>query len=181
MPVRRLSLLLVLFCMAGCAGAPTATSPIPDRAAIQVLPVRNLAGVPVSIPELWLGDAGEEAAELKVDPVDMRLLVEAALIAGMQDSGHQVSTEAGYRLHAAVTRFELLGLRTTGRVILGVAVIAVDAAGNEITQGSAELEYQLMRVAPDQAGTLGDERFLRARLESLAEAATRAALLDAGL
>ncbi len=181
MPARRLSLLLVLLCLAGCATAPTTTSPIPDRAVVQVLPVRNLAGVPVSIPELWLGDAGDAAADLKVDPVDMRLLIEAALIAGMQDSGHQVSNEAGFRLHAAVTRFELLELRATGRVILGVAVIAVDAAGNELAQGKAELEYQLMRVAPDNAGTLGDERFLRARLEGLAEAATRAALLDAGL
>lgn len=175
------SLALLLLLLAGCSSSAARIAPVPEQAPIVVHPVRNLAGVPITLPELWLGDAGDAAAGIKLDTVDMRLLVEAALVAGMTSAGHSISPDAPYQLHAAVTRFELLELRSTGRVVLGVVVIVVDAQGNELAQGNAELEYQLMEIAPDEGGAVGEERFIRARLETLAEAATRAALLDAGL
>jgi hypothetical protein len=167
--------------LGGCVSGGQRANMLEPGQQISIKPVRNLAGVPIKIPELYLGD-GAATTDLEFDSIDIALNVEAALLAWTRASGHTSTDPGDFELHAAVTRFDITTLRSTGTVSLGVAVMLVDTQGqNVLAEGVAEQDYQLMDQAPDDAGLLGEQRFIRTRLEAFIEAITLLALQRARL
>jgi hypothetical protein len=187
----RSSLLLILLLLAGCA---TTGASLPDSverdAPMVVMPVRNLSGVPLKIPSIYFGDAVGKGADLEIENVDLALLAEAAVYTHLDVLGYRVElqqnadklgAEPHYQVHAAVTDLDMTELRRTGRFRMGIVVMLVDAEGQfEITRGEADQEYQLIDVAPDEAGALGTKRFIEGRLQSFTEGLAREAVDSAG-
>ena len=187
----RFSLLLLPLILAACG---TTRPPVergvfsPDT--VVVMPVKNLSGVSLKVPEIYLGDAGGDSGDFPIDDIDVTLLAEAAVLARLEELGYRVDLQqnagrfregAKYEVHAAITRFDMTEVRETGRFRMAMTVMLVDAAGQvEIAQGQAEGEYQLMDVAPDEAGALGEQRFIEGRLQIFTEGLAREAVDAAG-
>lgn len=179
-PARRISAILPALLLAACAAAPPAP-PVEAGAVIRVVPVRNLSGVPLDVPEIWLGDAGEKAAGMEFDTIDLRLLAEAGLRARLDQLGHGHEDAARHELHAAISRFELTELRRTGRIRLGLSLLLVDTTSAQVVGQAEVLEYcQLMDRPPAETGIVGEQRFVRRRLEIFMEGLTRQALFELG-
>lgn len=178
----RRACLLVMLCglVGGCALSRPVT-PVPKGAPVAVLPVKNLSGVTLNVPELYMGDAGEKAAGLEIEKIDLRLLAEAGLAARLGATGHE-PTGGGYEVHAGVSKFDMTELRRTGRIKLGLALMVVDGKTQTvIAESEAEQEYQLLDKPPAETGIIGEQRFVRQRLEMFMEALAREALILAGL
>ena len=188
----RFSLLLpLLLLLAGCA---TNGSRVPDEVTPEVpmviMPVRNLAGVPLKIPAIYFGDAVGKGAGLEIDDVDLALLAEAAVYTHLDLLGYRVElqqnaaslgAEPRYEIHAAITELDMTEVRQTGKFRMAMVVMLVDAAGQfEVARGGAEQEFQLLDVAPDEAGALGTQRFIEGRLQSFTEGLVREAVDSAG-
>jgi hypothetical protein len=179
--VERIAVAALACLLASCVGGPS-RSALPQGEAVSVVPVKNLSGVTLRVPELWLGDAGDQAASLNVELIDLRLLAEAGLRAGLQASGHGVHDSARHELHAAITRFDMSQLRSTGRVSIGLAVMLVDSRDSVVLAESEIVrDCQLLDRPPQQTGVVGEQRFIRRRLEMFCESLAREVLLDAGM
>ncbi|MBK8207274.1 MAG: hypothetical protein IPK87_10885 [Planctomycetes bacterium] len=173
-------LLLLAVLSAGCA-VSRPVSPVPQGAPVTVLPVKNLSGVTLNVPELYMGDAGEKAAGLEVDKIDLRLLAEAGLAARLGATGHE-PTGGEYEIHAGVSIFDMTELRRTGRIKLGLALVVVNGKTQTvIAEAEAEQDCQLLDKPPAETGIIGEQRFVRQRLEMFMEALAREALILAGL
>jgi hypothetical protein len=188
---RTLGLLLIPLLLAACG---TSRPPIergvfsPDT--MVVLPVVNLSGVTLKVPEIYLGDAGGDSGDFPIEDIDVALLAEAAVLARLDELGYRAALEqdAGrfrtgvrYEVHAAITEFDMTEVRTTGRFRMAMTVMLVDAKAQvEIAQGQASGEYQLMDMAPDEAGALGEQRFIEGRLQIYTEGLAREAVDAAG-
>jgi hypothetical protein len=187
----RFSLLLLPLLLAAC-GTPRA--PLqrgafsPDT--IVVMPVQNLSGVTLKVPEIYLGDSADTTGVLPIDDIDIALLAEAAVLARLDELGYRVNLEtnanrfregAKYEVHSAITQFDMTELRATGRFRMSMTVMLIDAAGQvEIARGYAAGEYQLMDMAPDETGALGEQRFVEDRLQIFTESLAREAVDAAG-
>ena len=157
---------------------------------ILIKPVKNLAGVSLKVPEIYLGDAGGEVAGMDVEDIDVVLLAEAAVYAHLDELGYRSELDTGesrftggpkYELHCGVTVFDMTELRQTGRIRMAMTVMLVDRqAQREVSRGSADREFQLMDIAPDEAGAIGEQRFIAARLQIFTESLARDAVDDAG-
>lgn len=174
------ALLLVCLALAACS-AQQHPSPVPAASPVRVLPVKNLSGVTLRVPELWLGDAGDRAAELDVELIDLRLLAEAGIRARLALIGRETGASR-FELHAAISRFDMDELRTSGRITLGLAVVLVDAEQRRVLAESEIVQdFQLMDRGPAETGMLGEQRFIRRRLELFSEELAKAALQELGL
>lgn len=181
--------LLVLLTFAGCAGpVHRLERGLDSRDTVEVAAVRNLAGVSLKVPEIYLGDAVGRAGDVRVDAMDLKLLAEAALYSRLDDLGCRVALKgdgafpegAKYELHGAVTRFDMAGLRATGRFRMAMAVMLIDVRTQaEVARGVAEEEFQLLDMAPDEVGAIGEQRFIETRMQIFIESLARSAL-DAG-
>jgi hypothetical protein len=179
---KRLSLpaLLLALLLGACASAPV--SPLPPGEAVHVLPVKNLSGVTLRVPELWLADAGEAAAGLEVEQIDLRLLAEAGLRSRLLQRGYVAEAGATHELHGAISRFDMSGLRRTGRITIGLTVMLVDAGtANVLASAEVEQDCQLLDTPPAEAGILGEQRFIRRKLESFSEGIAAVALQELGM
>ncbi|MCC7509021.1 MAG: hypothetical protein IT464_06570 [Planctomycetes bacterium] len=175
----RVLVLMALFSVGCAVSGPV--SPVPQGAPVTVLPVKNLSGVTLNVPELYMGDAGEKAAGLEVDKIDLRLLAEAGLAARLGATGHDPGG-GEYEIHAGVSVFDMTELRRTGRIKLGLALVVVDSKTQTvIAESEAEQDCQLLDKPPSETGIIGEQRFLRQRLEMFMEALAREALILAGL
>ncbi|KAA0217676.1 hypothetical protein EDM80_03090 [bacterium] len=175
---RWLSLLLVLG-LASCASTPPPLATV-AREPLGLMPLRNLAGVPLKVPAIYFGDALGTAEALEVEKLDLMQLGRAALLARLRERGYAIDLveEPGMRvtLHGAITRFDLDALKETGRITLGLVVMVVNAAGAEVGQAAVEREFQLMARAPNEGGALGEARFIEARLKAYIEALAQEAV-----
>jgi hypothetical protein len=73
-------------------------------------------------------------------------------------------------------------LRRTGRITLGLAVMLIDTQTQEVlAESTAEQQCQLMDRPPAETGIVGEQRFIRKRLELFMEGLARTALLEVGL
>jgi hypothetical protein len=187
----RFSLLLVPLLLAACG----TSRPLLERGAFSpdtmvVKPVQNLSGVSLKVPEIYLGDAGGDSGDFPIEDIDVTLLAEAAVLARLDELGYRadLAQNAGrfhegvkYEVHAAITLFDMTELRETGRFRMAMTVMLVDAKGQfEIARGDASGEYQLMDMAPDEAGALGEQRFIEGRLQIYTESLAREAVDAAG-
>lgn len=182
----RASLALAFFCLlAGCAGkGGLALKPGPGSGdTIDVPAVRNLAGVSLLVPEMYVGDMLGASDPVEIEEVDLKLVTEAALIGALRAREYQVTAAPGaYSLHGAVTRYEALDVRRTGRFRMAVLLILVDnRTGNEVARGEADREFELFSRPPNEIGSLGDQRFIRRKLEGFTEVLAREALRNLGL
>ena len=187
----RFSLLLLLLILAGCA---TTGSRLPADVThddpMVVMPVRNLAGVPLKVPSIYFGDAVGKGADLEIEDVDLALLAEAAVYTHLDSLGYRVelqqnagklATAPRYEIHTAITELDMTEVRQTGKFRMAMVVMLVDAPGQfEVARGGAREEFQLLDVAPDEAGALGTRRFIEGRLQSFTEALAREAVDSAG-
>lgn len=170
--------LLALF--GACASAPV--SPLQPGEAIHVLPVKNLSGVTLRVPELWLADAGEAAASLEVEQIDLRLLAEAGLRSRLRQRGYLAEAGVKHELHAAISRFDMSSLRRTGRITIGLTVMLVDSGtATVLARAEVEQDCQLLDTPPAEAGVLGEQRFIRRKLESFSEGIAAVALHQLGM
>lgn len=187
----RCSLLLIPLLLAACASrqAPVERGLFsPDTMVVK--PVQNLSGVTLKVPEIYLGDAVGRAAELEVDDIDVALLAEAAVYARLDELGYRAELDQNgsrfrdgpkYEVHSAITIFDLTELRQTGHIRMAMTVMLVDAKGQvEVARGEADREFQLLDMAPDEAGALGDQRFIEGRLQIFTESLAREAVDAAG-
>ncbi|MHC4839399.1 MAG: hypothetical protein ACYTDT_00355 [Planctomycetota bacterium] len=173
---------LIALSFAACKSAQQHTSNLPAKSDIKVPPVKNLSGVTLHVPEFYIGDAVGSASNVEQDKLDLALLTRAALIAGLRQHGHTAEMTSGdFEAHAAITMFNSKSLRSEGWFEMGVTVIFVDADGAEIARGEAESKYQLFTEGPDELGTLGDQRFVAARIKAFTETLTTQALSYAGV
>lgn len=181
-----LSLLLVAACSSGPASGPIrrgATSPD----SVSVVPVKNLSGVSVVMPEVYFGDNSRLGAELDIDDVDMRLLVEAALLGQLRRLGYNADSaihadNPRFEAHVAIRRFDMDRLRREGRITIALSLFVIRTEDQaEITQSDTEDTFQLLDQAPDEAGVLGEQRFIRERLELFSEFLAESLLAEAGL
>ncbi len=176
---KHLPAILALLVLAACSSVQR-QPPVPSGTSIAVLPVKNLSGVTLRVPEIWLGDAGEKVAGMNFEMIDLRLLAEAGLRARLSQ---QHPIEPGrHELHAAISRFEMNELRRTGHITLGLAVMLIDTQTHEVlAQSNAEQDCQLMDRPPAETGIVGEQRFIRKRLELFMEDLASKALLEIGL
>lgn len=177
----KLALLLPLMALVGCAAAQP---PLSRSEPVTVVEVKNLAGVPLRIPAMYFGDALGAAEALQVEKLDLRLLARAGLLSELEKRGYagQLDGEARMELHAAMTVLDLDGLRDSGRIRLGMAVMVVDAQKKlETARGEVIREFRLLDVAPEEGGALGQGRFIADRLKGFVEALASEALHAAGL
>lgn len=164
--------------LTSCTTAQTSSALIPGGSAIQVVSVKNLSGITLQVPELYVGDAVGSAASLKQDILDLTLLAQAALISGLRKRQFKAGTDtAGYKVHAAVTEFDSNSLRSEGWLRLGITVLMINQQGHEIARGSAAEDFQLFSEGPDKLGALGQQRFIAKRLKAFVESLTNTALL----
>lgn len=170
----------LLLLLTACAMTPRQAS-LPANVPVRVLPVKNLAGVTLTVPELYLGDAGEKAAGIEVEPIDLRLLAEAGLRAHLEQSGRGADASR-HELHAAISSFDMSGVRRTGRIRLGLTVMLVDAdAQSVLQQVEVTQDCQLFDQPPAETGVIGEQRFIRKRLEVFMQGLTTQALLELGI
>lgn len=180
------SLALCLLLLAACA-APggMALRPGPDSSdTISLQPVRNLTGVSLRVPEMYVGDmlGGDDPVE--VQEVDLALVAQAALMAGLRMDRLAVITQGKprYVLYPAITLYDALALRTTGKYRMDMTLILVDTRQDrEVARGTASREFLLFEKPPEEGGAMGDARFIRRRLEGFTEALARDALNDLNL
>ena len=182
----RPSLAVLLFCLvAGCATGPEhkTAGVLGPADVIRVETVSNLSGVSVQVPEMYVGDMLGTSDGLDVENMDLRLLTQAALVTALRVRQYRVSDSGATRvLAAAITQWHALDLRRTGRVRMALAVMLVDARSNaELARGQAEREFELFRQPPAEQGTLGDQRFIRRRMEGFVESLAADALRDLGV
>jgi len=183
----RFSVLLLLLLIAACGTTrPEIERGLlsPDR--LLVKPVKNLSGVNLKVKELYLGDAVGKASELRVDDIDVALLAEAAVFSRLDELGYRVFMEPAkddcrYEVHGAITAFDMTEVRQTGRFSMAMTVIVVNVETQaEIARGEADREFQLMDMAPDEAGALGEQRFIEGRMQIFVESLAREAVDNAG-
>lgn len=188
----RFSPLLILVLLLAACG--TSRPPLqrgafsPDT--ISVMPVQNLSGVTLKVPEIYLGDSGGEVGRIPVDDIDIALLAEAAVLARIDELGYRanLSDNAGrfregakYEVHSAITEFDMTELRATGRFRMSMTVMLIESASQvEVARGYSGSEFQLMDLAPDEAGALGEQRFVEDRLQIFTEELARDAVDAAG-
>jgi hypothetical protein len=60
-----------------------------------------------------------------------------------------------------------------------VIVVNVETQA-EIARGEADREFQLMDMAPDEAGALGEQRFIEGRMQIFVESLAREAVDNCG-
>lgn len=181
---------LLALVLSGCAATGTRLDRGLDSSdTIEVVPVKNLAGVSLKVPEIYLGDAVGRAGDLRVRAMDIKLLAEAALYSRLDAMGRRVALKgdgafpegASHELHGAVTHFDMTELRATGRFRMAMAVMLIDVGTQtEVARGVAEEEFQLLDMAPDEVGAIGEERFIEARMQIFIESLARSALDDSG-
>ncbi|MBX3475875.1 MAG: hypothetical protein KF754_16015 [Planctomycetes bacterium] len=177
--------LLAIACFAGgCASGPGRANTARElEGRYFVAPVQNLSGVSLRVTELYVGDMLGTADPLEVEEIDLALVTEAALVAGLTLSGRQVTDSAApWRVQAAVTTYDAVDLRRTGRYRMALLVVVVDnATQTEIARGEAVQDFQLFLTPPGELGAIGDQRFTRRKYEAFTETLAREALLQAGL
>lgn len=197
MPATRLFalLLMVAFLLAACGSTSRVAEPgllSPDT--IEVMPVKNLTGVSLKVPEIYLGDNVRKAMQLEVENIDLKLLGEAAIFARLDDLGYRVALEdkqafsdgptsdgPTYEIHGAITVFDMSELRATGRFRMAIVVMVIDTATQtEVARGISEEEFQLLDMAPDEIGAIGEQRFIEHRLQIFTESLARDAVDAAG-
>ncbi|MBX3459945.1 MAG: hypothetical protein KF696_08260 [Planctomycetes bacterium] len=170
---------LAVLLLTACASSghePVLPAGVPAR----VLPVKNLAGVTLNVPELYMGDAGEKAAGLEIELIDLRLLAEAGLRAHLRNSGRDADT-GRHELHGAISVFEMTELRRTGRIRLGLAAVLVDSETQKVlAQTEVVQDCQLLDQPPAETGIIGEQRFIRRRLEVFMQGLTTQAMLELG-
>jgi len=182
--MRGLSAATLAVLLSACAGPqglglqPGADSP--DT--IFVAPVRNLSGVPLRVPEMYVGDmlGGSDLPDIGM--IDLDLVAEAALRGTLRAGDFRLTEPAArFQVHAAITEYDTSALRATGRYRMGIVLLLIGKAGLEVARGGAVREFQLFSRPPQEVGALGDERFVRTRIEGFTEALARDALADLGL
>ncbi len=189
---RRLVLLpVLLLLLAGCSSPrPQLERGLLSPDTVEVMPVKNLAGVTLKVPEIYLGDSVGETGELKVEEIDLKLLAEAAIYSRLDALRYRVALEdenafpggAKYEVHGAITYFDMSGLRATGRFRMAMTVILVDTnTQTEVARGTADEEFQLMDMAPDEIGAIGEQRFIENRMQIFIESLARDAVDAAGM
>jgi hypothetical protein len=175
----RLSLLAAVLLLGACASSGgLGLRAGPESAdTIVVLPVKNLSGVSLKVPEMYVADMAGSVGELNVKSIDLGLLAEAALKAALRAEGLRVvESSPRYEMHAAITEYDASELRRTARYRMGVVVMLVDTKGAEVARGGAVQEFQLFSKPPAETGALGDERFVRRKLEGFTELLVREAV-----
>lgn len=154
---------------------------------VLVVEVKNFAGVPLIVPAVYFGDSLGTAESLEVEKLDLLQLSRAALFAQMRDRGYLASLSedakgARFEIHAAMTCFDLDSVKDNGRIKLGMLVIVVDGRTNaESARGEVTREFQLFNRAPNDGGSLGESRFIEARLKGFVEALASDTLSAAGV
>lgn len=181
----RPSALVAMMLLAACSTTKgPGLNPGPGSAdTVAVVPVQNLAGVSLKVPEMYVGDMAGDTEALEIEFIDLGLLAEAALTATLRGGGWQLRDPgaARYELHAAITEYDATELRRTARYRMGVVLILVDQQGHEVSRSGAVREFQLFSKPPHDVGALGDERFVRRKLEGFTETLVREAVIDLGL
>lgn len=179
------ALLLLALALSACAGAGPAElnrgSGSTDT--ISVSTVQNLSGVSVRVPEMYVNDMLGTSDPLDVEMLDLTLVTEAALVAGLRDGQWPVQgAGAKYLLQAAITEYEARDLRRTGRYRMGLLLILVsEETQREVARADVSRDFQLFATPPGEQGALGDQRFVRRKLEGFTEALARDALRELGL
>lgn len=175
-------LVLCLCLLAGCAGGPRAVLQ-GSADSVQVEAVSNHAGVSLRVPEMYMADMLGASDALEVEHFDLTLIARAALIAGLRV--HDVQTAdsgASHTLAAAITQYDAVDLRRTGRFRMALLVILVHrTTGREIARAEAAREFELFSKPPGEQGALGDQRFIRRKMEGFTEALAREALRQLGV
>jgi len=178
-----LCLLLVLAACASSGGLALQPGPdSPDTIGLQ--PVQNLAGVSLRVPEMYVGDMLGGDDPLEVQEVDLSLVAQAALLAGLRMQRLAVVTHGQPRfvLYPAITQYDALALRTTGKYRMELTLIMVDTRQDrEVARATAAREFLLFEKPPEEGGAMGEARFIRRRLEGFTEALARDALQELGL
>lgn len=179
----RLSLIVFGLCLlAGCAGGPRAVLG-EDTDTVRVEPVSNHAGVSLRVPEMYMADMLGASDALEVEHFDLALITRAALIAGLRvQDVRTAETGATHTLAAAITQYDAVDLRRTGRFRMTLLLILVNSAtGGEIARAETGREFELFSKPPGEQGALGDQRFIRRKMEGFTEALAREALRELGL
>lgn len=183
-------IVLLALLLAGCVAPSRVAEPgllSPDT--IEVVPVKNLAGVSLKVPEIYLGDDLRKAMELDVEDIDLKLLCEAAIYARLDELGYRAAlagngafpSGARYEVHTAVTEFDMTELRATGRFRMAIVVIVIETGAQaEVARGASSREFQLLDMAPDEVGAIGEQRFVERRLQLFTETLAREAVNAAG-
>jgi hypothetical protein len=184
------ALFILLLLLAACGGPPrVAESGLMSPDTIEVVPVKNLAGVTLQVPEIYLGDDVSKAAKLEIENIDLKLLAEAAIYARLDELGYRVALAdkqafpngATYEVHGAITEFDMTEVRSTGRFHMAMVVMVIETeTRTEVARGSAEREFQLLDMAPDEVGAIGEQRFVERRLQIFTESLAREAVDAAG-
>jgi hypothetical protein len=179
----RASALVAVLLMAACSTTRGLGLKPGSVDTVAIMPVQNLAGVSLMVPEMYVGDMAGDTDALEIEFIDLGLLAEAALTATLRGGGWQLTdpAEARYHLHAAITEYDATDLRRTARYRMAVVLILVDQKGREVTRGGAVREFQLFSKPPHDVGALGDERFVRRKLEGFTETLVREAVTKLGL
>jgi len=150
---------------------------------VHVEKVSNHSGVSLRVPEMYMADMLGASDALEVEHFDLALIARAALMAGLR--AHEVRTAdtgQNHNLAAAITQYDAVDLRRTGRFRMAMLVMLVDTAtGREIARAETSREFELFRKPPGEQGALGDQRFIRRKMEGFTEALAREALRELGL
>lgn len=179
--------ILPLLLMCGCANQAFVIRREAPVDSVSVVDVKNFSGVPLIVPAIYFGDSLGTAESLEVERLDLLQLSRAALFAQMRDRGFQASLSedakaASYEIHAAMTCFDLDTVKVNGRIKLGLLIIFVDVrTKTESARGAVTREFQLFARAPNDGGSLGEARFIEARLKAFVEALASDALSAAGI
>jgi len=183
--------LIVLATVLTCAGCGSPRPEIRPGATsddtIAVMPVKNLAGVPLKFPEVYFGDNLGTGDGLEAKSLELAELARAGLLSRVRTLGYRAdvegtSTSSRYELHAAVTHFDAAELRATGRFSISMTMMLVEAASRKVAASSeTNREFQLFDVAPDESGAIGAQRFVESRIKMFMESLSWALVDDSGL
>ncbi len=185
-----ISLLAALCMLTGCVGGSGARRGAAWTAhgeRLTVRRVKNLSGVPLKLPALYMGDAVGRAGGLAIKKIDLALVTEAAVYERLSELGHSVqwaegATETSFEVLTAVTGFRAGRLRQTGRFELSMTLMVVDSRSRKvIRRGDARREFQLFDTPPAEAGAIGDQRDIEDRVLRFTASLVHELLDDAGL
>jgi len=179
-------LLLCLCLLSGCAGPNGLGLRTGTESADTILlePVANMAGVSLRLPEMYVGDMLGTSDPLEVEEIDLCLVAQAALLGALRANDLRVEAtgQTRYALAGAITEYDATDLRRTGRFKMSMLLILHDNnTSREVARGAATREFELFATPPGEQGAMGEQRFIRRKMEGFTEVLAREALKTLGL